>query len=192
MSICRRRPVRPTIWRRTPGRWQSCCTPSAPQASGKSRDRPTPPTLVWSPNQEEHLRAAWHGDAIWASDVPGLHAGPITHARPAATLAVAQRGQQSQKWVVCMFSLGRDADIAVCDLERMLGPEAVIRVADCARVILKALREGNHHALLLQARLRVHARAAKPGMSPAAALHADLEVQLAVPTTVYQGLQAFD
>ena len=53
-----------------------------------------PNALVWSPDQEEHLRAAWHGDAIRATDVPDLHEGPITHARPAATLAVAQRGQQ--------------------------------------------------------------------------------------------------
>ena len=52
-----------------------------------------PPALVWSPDQEEHLRAAWQGDAIRATDVPDLHAGPITHARPAATLAVAQRQQ---------------------------------------------------------------------------------------------------
>ena len=48
-----------------------------------------PPALVWSPDQEEHLRAAWQGDAIRATDVPDLRAGPITHARPAATLAVA-------------------------------------------------------------------------------------------------------
>ena len=54
-----------------------------------------PPALVWSPDQEEHLRAAWQRDAIRATDVPDLHAGPITHARPAATLAVAQRGQQN-------------------------------------------------------------------------------------------------
>ena len=53
------------------------------------------PALVWSPDQEEHLRAAWQGDAIRATDVPDLHAGPITHARLAATLAVAQRGQQN-------------------------------------------------------------------------------------------------
>ena len=60
--------------------------------------RVNPPTLVWSPDQEEHLRAAWQGDAIRATDVPDLHAGPITHARPAATLAVAQRGQQNPQW----------------------------------------------------------------------------------------------
>ena len=132
-----------------------------------------PPTLVWSPDQEEHLRAAWHGDAIRTTDVPDLHAGPITHARPAATLAVAQRGQQSPKWVVCMFSPA-DAHIAVCDPEHLPGPEAVIRVADCARVIVKALREGEHHALLLQARLKDNGRAARPGVWPAAALPADL------------------
>ena len=40
-----------------------------------------PPALVWTPGQEEHLRAAWQGDAIRATDVPDLHAGPITHAR---------------------------------------------------------------------------------------------------------------
>ena len=49
------------------------------------------PTLVWSPVQEEHLLAAWQGDTIRATDVPDLSAGPITHARPTATLAVAQR-----------------------------------------------------------------------------------------------------
>ena len=56
-----------------------------------------PPTLVCSPDQEEHLRDARHGDAIRTTHVPDLHAGHITHARPAATLAVAQRGQQSTK-----------------------------------------------------------------------------------------------
>ena len=127
-----------------------------------------PPTLVWSPDQEEHLRAAWQGDAIRTTDVPDLHAGPVTHARPAATLAVAQRGQQNPQWVVCMLSPA-DADIAVCDPERQPGPEAVIRVADCARVIVKALREGEHHALLLQVRLKDNAKAAKPGVWPAAA-----------------------
>ena len=54
-----------------------------------------PLALVWSPDQEEHLRATWQGDAIRATDVLDLHAGPITHACPAATLAVAQRGQQN-------------------------------------------------------------------------------------------------
>ena len=73
---------------------------------------------MWSPDQEEHLRAAWQGDAIRATDVLDLHAGPITHARPAATLAVAQRGQQNPQWVVCMFS-PVDAHIVVCDPERL-------------------------------------------------------------------------
>ena len=149
-----------------------------------------PPTLVWSPDQEEHLRAAWQGDAIRATDVPDLHAGPITHARPAATLAVAQRGQQNPQWVVCMFSPA-DAHIVVCDPERLPGPEAVIRGADCTRMIIKALREGEHHALLLQVRLKDNARAARPGVWPAAAHPADLELQLAVPTAVYHWLQAF-
>ena len=89
-----------------------------------------------------------------------------------------------------MFSLA-DAHIAVCDLERLPGPEAVIRVADCARVIVKALREGEHHTLLLQVRLKENAKAAKPGVWPAAARPADLELQLVVPTTVYHCLQAF-
>ena len=148
------------------------------------------PTLVWSSDQQEHLRATWQADAIRTTDVPDLHAGPITHARPAATLAVAQRGQQKPKWVVCMFSPA-DAHIAVCGPEPLPGPEAVIPVADCARVIVKAVREGEHNALLLEARLEDNARAAKPGMWPAAALPADLEPQLAVPTTVYHWLQAF-
>ena len=149
-----------------------------------------PPALSWSPDQEEHLRAAWQGDAIRDMDVPDLHAGPITHARPAATLAVAQRGQQNPQWVVCMFSPA-DAHIVVCDPERLPGPEAVVRVADCTRMIVKALQEGEHHALLLQVRLKDNARAARPGLWPAAAHPADLESRLAVPTTVYHWLQAF-
>ena len=122
-----------------------------------------PPTLVWSPDLEEHLRAAWQGDAIRATDVPDLHAGPITHARPAATLAVAQRGQQNPQWVVCMISPA-DAHIVVCDQGRLPGPENVIRVAGCTRMIIKALREGKHHAILLQVRLKDNARAARPGV----------------------------
>ena len=67
------------------------------------------------------------------------------HARLlAATLAVAQRGQQNPQWVVCMFSRA-DSHIAVCDPKRLPRPEAVIRVTDCARVIVKALLEGEHH-----------------------------------------------
>ena len=54
-------------------------------------------------------------------------------------------------WVVCMFSPA-DAHIVVCDPERLPGPEAVVRMADCTRMIVKALQEGEHHALLLQAR----------------------------------------
>ena len=149
-----------------------------------------PPGLVWSPDQEEHLRAASQGDAIRATDIPDLHAGPITHARPAATLAVAQRGQQNPQWVVWMFSPA-DEHIAVCDPERLPGPDAVIRVADCARMIVKALREGEHHTLLLQVRLKDNAKATNPGGWPAAAHPADLELQLAIRTTVYHWLQAF-
>ena len=137
-------------------------TPSNRQEPGWAN----PPTLVSSPDQEQHLQAAWHGDAIRTTDVPDVHAAPITHARPTATLAVAQRGQQSTKWVICMFSPA-DAHIPVCDPERLPGREAVICVADCARVIVKALREGEHHALLPQARLKENARAVKPGVWPA-------------------------
>ena len=124
------------------------------------------------------------GDAIRATDVPDLHAGPITHACPAATLALAQQGEQNPQWEVCMFSPA-DAHILVCDPERLPGPEAVVPVADCACMIVKALREGEHHALLLQVRLKDNGRAAGPGMWPAAAHPTDLELQLAVPTTVY-------
>ena len=56
-----------------------------------------PPTLVWSPDEEENLRAVWQGDAIRTTDGPDVHMGPITHASPAATLAVAQRGEQNLK-----------------------------------------------------------------------------------------------
>ena len=109
---------------------------------------------------------------------------------PGGYLAVAQRGQQNPQWVFCMFSPA-NAHIAVCDSERLLGLKAVVCVADRARMIVKALREGEHHALLLQVRLKDNARAAKPGVWLAAAHPADLELQLAVPTTVYHWLQAF-
>ena len=89
-----------------------------------------------------------------------------------------------------MFSPA-EAHIVVCDPERLPGPEAVICVADCTRMIIKALREGEHHALLLQVRLKDNARAARPWVWPAAAHPADLELQLAVPTAVYHWLQAF-
>ena len=121
---------------------------------------------------------------------PRHQRGAITHARLAATLAVAQRRQQSPKWVVCTFSLA-DAHIASCDPRRLTGPEAMIPVADCARMIVKELQEGDHHSLLLQAGRKDHAKVAKPGLWPEAALPADLELQLAVPTTVYHLLQAF-
>ena len=89
-----------------------------------------------------------------------------------------------------MFSPA-DAHIVVCDPERLPGPEAVVRVADCTRMIVKALREGEHHALLLQVRLKDNARAVRPGVWPAAAHPADLELQLAVPHRVYHWLQGF-
>ena len=114
--------------------------PSRRQEPGQAN----PLTLVSSPDQEDHLRAARHGGAMSNTDIPDLHAGPIIHARPAAILAVAQRGQQSPKWVVCMFSPA-DAHIALCDPERLLGPEAVVQVADCACVIVKAQQEGDHY-----------------------------------------------
>ena len=136
-----------------------------------------PPALVWSPDQEEHLQAARQGDTIRATNVP-------------ATLAVAQQGQQNLQWVVCMLG-PVDAHIAVCDPKCLPGPEAVVGVANCARMIVKALREGEHHALLLHVRLKENAKAAKPGVWPAAAHLADLELQLAVPTTVYHCLQVF-
>ena len=121
-----------------------------------------PPTLIWSPDQEEHLRAAWQGDAIRTMDVPDLHAGPITHARPAATLAVAQRGQQNPQRVACMFSPG-DAHIAVCDPERLPGPEAVIRVTDCAPVIVKALQKANTTPFCCKSALRTTPRRRRQG-----------------------------
>ena len=67
----------------------------------------------------------------------------------------------------------------------------MVRVAVCTRMIVKMLREGEHHALLLQVRLKDNARAARPGMWPAVGQPADLELQLAVLTTVYHWLQAF-
>ena len=155
-------------------------TPSTRQDLGWT----SPPTLVCRPNRDERLRAALHGEAIQTTNVPDLHAGPIRHACLAAILAVAQRRQQSPKWVVCMFSPA-DAQIAIRHLKRLPGPEAMICVADCACVIANVLREGDHHPSLLQACLKDHARAANPGVWPEAALvPANLGLQLAVPTTV--------
>ena len=34
-----------------------------------------PPTWIWNPDQEEYVRAAWHGNAIHTTDVPDLNAG---------------------------------------------------------------------------------------------------------------------
>ena len=36
------------------------CTPSRQQEPGWA----SPPMLVWSPDQVEHLRVSWHGDAV--------------------------------------------------------------------------------------------------------------------------------
>ena len=155
-------------------------TPSTWQEPGW----PSPPPLVWSPDQGEHVLAAWHSDAIRITDVPDLHKVLITHARRAATLAVAQRGQQSPKWVVCMFSPA-DTHIAICNPKRLPEPEAVICVADCACLIVKALQEGDYHALPMQAHLKDHTKAAQPGVWLAAAIPADLKLLLAVPPTVY-------
>ena len=55
-------------------------------------------------------------------------------------------------------------------------------------MIVKALQEGEHHALLLQVRLKDNALAAGPGVWPATA---NLELQLAVATTVYHWLKPF-
>ena len=85
--------------------------------------------------------------------------------------------------MVCMISQA-DVHIAICNPERLAGPEATIRVADCAHTIVEVMREGDHHTLLLQAPLKDHTKAAKPGMWPEAALPADPELQLAVPTKV--------
>ena len=155
-----------------------------------SRSRPTP--QQWSGALTRRSICGPHGRETPSG--PGtslnLQAGPITHARPAATPAVAQRGQQNSQWVLCMFSPA-DGHIAVRDPERLPGPQAVVCVADCTRMLVKALREGEHHALLLRVCLKDNAKAAKPGVWLAAAQPADLELQLVVLTTVYHWLQAF-
>ena len=98
------------------------------------------------------------------------------------TPAVAQCGQQNPKCVSCMFSL---ADAHIVNLQPRVSADqgATIRVVACAHVIVKALKEGDQHTLLLHARLEDHAKAAL--------LPVDLELQLVVLTTVYQWLQAF-
>ena len=90
-----------------------------------------------------------------------------------------------------MFSPA-DAHIVVCDAQRLPGPKATMRMADCASVVVRALNEGDHYALLPQACLGDDAKPAKLGVWPKAALPLfDLELQLAVPTTAYHWLQAF-
>ena len=65
-------------------------------------------------------------------------------------------------------------------------------MADCTCVIVKALKQGDHHAFLPQARLKDHAKAAKLGLWPEAAfLPISLELQLVIATTPYHWLQAF-
>ena len=78
----------------TADRWPLAALLRTVSAPSKSQEpgRTNPPTLVWSPDQEEHLRATWQGDAIRATEVLDLQEGPITHAPPVATLAVPQRG----------------------------------------------------------------------------------------------------
>ena len=46
-----RGPPRPTICRRTPGRWQSCYTPSAPPTRGRNRDGSTPAHWCGAPTR---------------------------------------------------------------------------------------------------------------------------------------------
>ena len=110
-----------------------------------------PLTLILRPKEEEHLPAAWHGNAICANNVPHLQAGPITHARPALALGLAQRRRHSLMWVVCMFSPA-DTHIVFCD-PQLPGPGATTRMAECASVVVKALKEGDHYAFLLHLRL---------------------------------------
>ena len=82
--------------------------------------------------------------------------------------------------------------IVVWNPQRLAGPEATIRMADCASVVVKAPKRGNHYTVLLQARPRDHAKAVKAGVCPEAALlPPDLELQLAVATTAYHWPQAF-
>ena len=106
-------PPRPNVdWQQGPGQAYYMSADPWPLAvllhtvgAPKKRQEPgwvNPPALVWSPDQEQHPRAAWQGDAIRAADVPDLHAGPITQARPAATLAVAQRDSRTRSgWSAC-------------------------------------------------------------------------------------------
>ena len=82
--------------------------------------------------------------------------------------------------------------IVIYDPQRLPRPEATIGMADCSSLIVKALKEGNHHARLLQARLRDNTKAAKPEVWPEGALlPINPELQLAVPNTAYRWLEAF-
>ena len=84
------------------------------------------------------------------------------------------------------------AHIIIGNLQRLRGPEAAIRMANCACVMLKVLKEGTHHTLLLQARLKDHTKAAKPWLWPdVVLLPIGLELKLVGPTTAYHCLQVF-
>ena len=83
----------------------------------------------------------------------------------------------------CMFSPA-EVPIILCDPQRLRGLEATICTADCASVIVKALKEGKHHGLLIQQCLRDQAKAAKRPVWPEAAVLPDnLELELAAPVT---------
>ena len=162
--------------------------PSMPPASGGTRSGPAPPPWSGIPTTRTTCRPRGTARAIQTMDIRDLHAGRIT-TRPAATLAVAQRGA---KWVVYPFSQA-DAHIVICDPPGLPGHEATVPPGNSPCVIVKALKEGKHHALLLQACLKEHAKAAKPGVWPGAALlPIDVEPQLAVPTTAYHWQPALE
>ena len=86
------------------------CAPRKRQEPGWT----SAPTLIWILHREEYLRATWHSNTIWTTDLPHLHAGPTTQARRAATPAVTQSGQGSPKWVVCIFSPANAPKITFC------------------------------------------------------------------------------
>ena len=111
------------------------CAPDKRQKPGWT----TPPSLVRSTHKGAHLRAESRSKAVRTTDVPEVHAGPITQTQPAAILALAQRGQQNPKCVIGMCSLA-DAHIFLYYRQLLPGPDATISMANCNKVDVKALK----------------------------------------------------
>ena len=79
-----------------------------------------PPAVVWSPDQEEHLRAAWRGDAIRATDVPDLHAG--TGRRPTIhkTIKYSTRGDARVNAGIVTVAVSRKTHLSLLTMKNLI------------------------------------------------------------------------